>query len=119
MVVIEAKLPSGYIPEKSSVVEVRSPRCPRDPPCPTGTPSPGVLAPVGAPTEQLVPNLSRVPPAEEAGAGEEGGGAARPGDDLPGPGEMWHGDSGALCARAWGCFPMADGRASPLSCLRS
>lgn len=28
MVVIEAKLPSGYIPDKSSVVEVRGPCCP-------------------------------------------------------------------------------------------
>uniref|UniRef100_A0A8D0FQX4 Alpha-2-macroglobulin-like protein 1 n=1 Tax=Strix occidentalis caurina TaxID=311401 RepID=A0A8D0FQX4_STROC len=36
MVVIEAKLPSGYIPDKSSMVEVRSPRCPWDPLCPTG-----------------------------------------------------------------------------------
>lgn len=34
MVVIEAKLPSGYIPAKSSVVEVRSP------PLPPGTPLP-------------------------------------------------------------------------------
>uniref|UniRef100_A0A8C0EN57 Alpha-2-macroglobulin-like protein 1 n=1 Tax=Bubo bubo TaxID=30461 RepID=A0A8C0EN57_BUBBB len=36
MVVIEAKLPSGYIPDKSSMVEVRSLRCPWDPLCPTG-----------------------------------------------------------------------------------
>lgn len=32
MVVIEAKLPSGYIPQKSSVVKVRSPQCPWAPP---------------------------------------------------------------------------------------
>ena len=42
MVVIEAKLPSGYIPDKSSMVEVRSPHCPWDPLCPTGAPTPGV-----------------------------------------------------------------------------
>lgn len=38
-VVIEAKLPSGYIPDKSSMVEVRSPCYPQDPLCPTGAPT--------------------------------------------------------------------------------
>uniref|UniRef100_A0A8C8B645 Alpha-macroglobulin-like TED domain-containing protein n=1 Tax=Otus sunia TaxID=257818 RepID=A0A8C8B645_9STRI len=47
MVVIEAKLPSGYIPDKSSMVEVRSPRCPGTPSAPPGHP-PWVLAPAGA-----------------------------------------------------------------------
>lgn len=36
MVVIEAKLPSGYSPDKKSVVEVRSPLPPSRIPHPTG-----------------------------------------------------------------------------------
>uniref|UniRef100_A0A663MWK4 Alpha-macroglobulin-like TED domain-containing protein n=1 Tax=Athene cunicularia TaxID=194338 RepID=A0A663MWK4_ATHCN len=42
MVVIEAKLPSGYIPDKSSMVEVRNPHCPWSLLCPAGAPTPGV-----------------------------------------------------------------------------
>lgn len=36
MVVIEAKLPSGYSPDKKSMVEVRSPLSPSGIPHPTG-----------------------------------------------------------------------------------
>lgn len=80
MVVIEAKLPSGYSPDKKSVVEVRSPLPPSRIPHPTG-PCPwghrrDICSRCWAPMEQLGPLLRRIPAAEEAEPGEEGGGAA-------------------------------------------